>query len=249
MISMQQLEELESRVIKALHLIGDLRTENSKLENDNESLKGEVEEVKLTLEEKEQEIEKIKRELDATALELKELNEKEEILEKKIIGLLGKLDIIQGGVSIQPSSDYSAKEVRERPSKPAPSPKKDDKDLFIESDDDMIVIEDKIETREIDEELRVENVDSSDSSVFDQDDDIIIIDDEDDIQEKKQSKGKSPVSDDEDDIILLDDEDEIIIEDVDSNDIIIDDDEVRKPAKKASYDDDDDIIIIEDDEK
>ena len=29
MITMQQLEELENRVIKALHLIEDLRTENS----------------------------------------------------------------------------------------------------------------------------------------------------------------------------------------------------------------------------
>ena len=46
MISMQQLEELENRVVKALQLIGDLRTENSKLESDNESMKTEIEEAR-----------------------------------------------------------------------------------------------------------------------------------------------------------------------------------------------------------
>ena len=49
MITMQQLEELESRIIKALQLIGDLRTENAKLEVDNESLQTQAEEAKLSL--------------------------------------------------------------------------------------------------------------------------------------------------------------------------------------------------------
>ena len=97
MISMQQLEELESRIIKALQLIGDLRTENARLESDNESLKVVAEEAKLSLEEKEQELARIQRELDDAVRELTELKGKEDILEKKIIELLGKMDALKSG--------------------------------------------------------------------------------------------------------------------------------------------------------
>ena len=100
MISMQQLEELENRVVKALQLISDLRTENSKLENENEEIKSELEEAKLSLEEREQEIERIRKELDDATRELEELNAKEEILEKKVVSLLGKLDDLSPGGSI-----------------------------------------------------------------------------------------------------------------------------------------------------
>jgi len=97
MISMQQLEELESRVIRALQLIGDLRTENSKLENETDELKSDLEEAKLTLEEKEQEVEKIRKELGRSHQELGDLNAREEVLEKKVIALLGKLDTLSPG--------------------------------------------------------------------------------------------------------------------------------------------------------
>ena len=100
MISMQQLEELENRVVKALQLISDLRTENSKLENENEEIKSELEEARLSLEEREQEIERIRKELDDATRELEELQAKEEVLEKKVVSLLGKLDDLSPGSSI-----------------------------------------------------------------------------------------------------------------------------------------------------
>jgi len=114
MLSMQQLEELESRVVKALQLISDLRTDNAKLENDNESLKSENEDLKLTLDEKEQEVARIRKELDESTRELQELKDKEEVLEKKIISLLGKLDVVavradtRGGRSSQAEIKASA---------------------------------------------------------------------------------------------------------------------------------------------
>ena len=100
MISMQQLEELESRIVKALQLIGDLRTENSKLETDNESLQAQAEEAKLSLEEKEQELEKIQKELDDKIKELNEIKAKEDVLEKKIIELLTRLETVKEGGKI-----------------------------------------------------------------------------------------------------------------------------------------------------
>lgn len=259
MITMQQLEELENRVIKALHLIGELRSENSKLENENESLKGEVEDVKLTLEEKEQEIEKVKRELDLATRELKDLKDKEDTLEKKIISLLGKLDVLQGGAvpaslyadkSSSPESDIDFRE-------PSAS-KDDDRDLVIESDNERIVIEDSTETGKADEDLKVETVEPSSKAPEAEDDDIIIIDDEDEIShksEKKAGRATAETSHDEDEIILLDDEDEIVIEDMHDDEIIIDDEdfEVGEDADKdkkvkADPGDEDEIIIIEDDD-
>ena len=115
MLSMQQLEELEARVIKALQLITDLRTENSRLEADAEKYKAEAEEARLSLEEREQEILRIQKELDETTKQLNELREKEEVLEKKVIGLLGKMDALQSGGSI-PRGDAAPKAA---PSAPA----------------------------------------------------------------------------------------------------------------------------------
>jgi len=112
------------RVIKALQLIGDLRAENSKLESDNESLKVEIEEVKLSLEEKEQEIERIKHELEESNRELREIKEKEEVLEKKIIGLLSKLDVL-GGDGYSGGTVGTGTQEQKMPPKPKDEPKKD----------------------------------------------------------------------------------------------------------------------------
>lgn len=259
MITMQQLEELENRVIKALHLIGELRSENSKLENENESLKGEIEDVKLTLEEKEQEIEKVRRELERATKELKDIKDKEDTLEKKIISLLGKLDMLQGG-SV-PTNLYADK-PQTSPSdidfhEPSAS-KEEDRDLIIESENEHIIIEDRGEVEKGDEELKVETVEPSSTAPEDEDDEIIIIDDEDEIShkgEKKAGRGTAETFHDEDEIILLDDEDEIVIEDVRDDEIIIDDEdfemgEESDKEKKAVADsgDEDEIIIIEDDD-
>jgi DNA repair exonuclease SbcCD ATPase subunit len=248
MISMQQLEELESRVVKALQLIGDLRTENSKLENENEEIKGELEEARLTLEEKEQEVEKIRKELDEATRELEELNAKEEVLEKKVIGLLGKLDTlapggtIPAGVKIEKKSFDTARPASLRePQKKAKRP--------IDDEDTIILDESIDDYRE--EEVKVETVKKSETVSMDDDEDIIIIDDEGDLS-KKGSDGVAleTVRDKDDDIILLDEKDEeIIIDDVDHDTIIIDEEEraPRSKNKSKSKSEDDDFLIIEDD--
>ena len=188
MITMQQLEELESRVIKALHLIGELRTENSHLEGENETLKSDVEDARLSLEEKEQEVERIKKELEVTASELKELKDKEEVLEKKLLGLLGKLDGLQsGGLSSAglAGTDYSSKPEK------APAAEEYEKeeiielgtddDIIVESDEDAFIIEEKITDENEFDDLSVETVDSEEAVSDSDEEDIIIIDDESEI--------------------------------------------------------------------
>lgn len=56
MLTMETIEELESKVIKALELIGDLRAENGRLESENENLRAENDQMKLAMEEKEKEL-------------------------------------------------------------------------------------------------------------------------------------------------------------------------------------------------
>ena len=56
MLTLETIEELEFKVIKALDLISDLRTENARLETENESLRLENDKMKLALEEKEREL-------------------------------------------------------------------------------------------------------------------------------------------------------------------------------------------------
>ncbi len=245
MISMQQLEELENRVVKALQLISDLRTENSKLENENEEIKGELEETKLSLEEKEQEIERIRKELDHATIELEELNAKEEVLEKKVIALLGKLDGLSAGGGIPtgdrierktpPPSGSSGIRAKQKPSK---------------FDDNEVDLDGLTE-----EDVKVETVDSKDTVDIDEDEDIIIIDDESDLSSKSgEGIALETVPDTDDDIILLDEKDEeIIIEDVDKDKMIIDEgDKSRKGGKKQKAKpkaNDDDFLIIEEDDK
>ncbi len=249
MISMQQLEELESRVVKALQLIGDLRTENSKLENENEEIKGELEEARLTLEEKEQEVEKIRKELDEATRELEELNAKEEVLEKKVIGLLGKLDTLAPGGSIPAGVKIEKKTFDTARPASLRAPQRKEAKAPVEDDDTIILDEPMDDYRE--EEVKVETVKKSETVSIDDDEDIIIIDDEGDLG-KKGSDGVAleTVREKDDDIILLDEKDEeIIIEDVDHDTIIIDEDEraPRGKDKNKSKSRDDEFLIIEDD--
>lgn len=215
MITMQQLEELESRIIKALQLIGDLRTENAKLESDNETLKAETEDARLSLEEKEHEVARIQKELDEATRELAGLKEKEEVLGKKIIELLGKLDGIRGGSTESPRAaaaesspaDISVETLREAGESKA-----------AERDDDIIIIDD--DTALGDVEVVVETVPSKESSgdeiiLLDEGEDEIVIDDIDselaiiDESEADQSKKKKEAkdsSDIDDDFLIIEDE-------------------------------------------
>jgi hypothetical protein len=249
MISMQQLEELENRVVKALQLIGDLRSENSKLENENEELKGDLEETKLSLEEKEREIEKIRKALDEATRELEDLNAKEEVLEKKVIGLLGKLDTLSPGSGI-PAGQKLARKSYESPKTSAPrASKKKGAPAFV-SDEDTIILDEPFDDFK-EEEVKVETVSKSETINIDEDEDIIIIDDEGDLSSRgSDGVALETVREHDDDIILLDEKDEeIIIDDVEHDTIIIDEDEKKPTRKSAKKEQDDEFLIIEEDDK
>jgi len=94
MIKMQQLEELENKVVKALRLIEELRSENAKLEEENEALRGIAEEANLAVEEKDQEVLKTKNELKTLNREIKSVKSNEDALEQKVVMLLSKLETV-----------------------------------------------------------------------------------------------------------------------------------------------------------
>jgi predicted RNase H-like nuclease (RuvC/YqgF family) len=204
MLSMQQLEELEARVIKALQLISDLRTENSRLESDAEHYKAEAEEARLSLEEKEQEILRIQNELDDTTRQLAELREKEEILEKKVIALLGKMDGLQGGGSI-PKGDSiprsSASGFASSDRKPASSK--------LDADDDIVIIDDDAPQSRTAAPATSAH-DDSEIILLDEDEDEIVIDDadEDSIIVDETDNGEEIKVDDDDDFIIIEEEEE-----------------------------------------
>lgn len=245
MITMKQLEELESRVIKALQLIGDLRSENARFESENESLKAIAEEAKLGLEEKEQEIVRIQKELDEANRELSGLKDKEDELEKKIIELLGKMDSLKSGSAPITGSSASSRSAAYAKETPANRPKPSAASAGSPA-------------RAGKEELKIETIkEGEEVGLSDKDDDIIIIDEETSSGDTdvivETDKGK-PEGDDE--IILLDEgSDEIVIDDIDQELSIIDESEVGSPKKKSKkksdefVDNDDDFLIIEDDKK
>lgn len=92
MLKIETIEELESKVVKALELIQDLRTENARLETENESLRAENDQMKLAMEEKERELKTLRSQLQEATDELNQLKEREGLLESKVHQLLGRLD-------------------------------------------------------------------------------------------------------------------------------------------------------------
>ncbi len=117
----QAIVDILGGIIKALQLIGDLRAENAKLEADNENLKVQAEEARLSLEEKEQEIARLKKEIESATNELAQIKQREEVLEKKIIEMLGKLDTLKSGkvpvseIKTQPAAQPAPKPASQRP--------------------------------------------------------------------------------------------------------------------------------------
>ena len=77
MISLETIEELETKIMKALELISDLRAENNRLESDNEALRSENDQMKLAMEEKEREIASLREQLAQSLKELEEYTSKE----------------------------------------------------------------------------------------------------------------------------------------------------------------------------
>jgi len=121
---MQQLEELENKVVKALRLIEELRSENAKLEEENEILRGIAEDTKLAVEERDQEVLKVKNELKAINRELKGVRSNEDALEQKVVMLISKLETMpkkEAGKSLDKSiksKAASTKKANKSKSKP-----------------------------------------------------------------------------------------------------------------------------------
>ena len=81
MLTMEQLEQLEGRIIKALDLISDLRLENGQLETEADKLRADNDQLKLTAEEKVREANELKQQLQEATEELNKLKSKEDELE------------------------------------------------------------------------------------------------------------------------------------------------------------------------
>ncbi len=221
MISMQQLEELEVRVVKALQLIGDLRSENAQLESENDELKSLVEQVRLSLEEKDQEVARAKEQLDEANKELNEIRERGFVLEKKVVNLLGRLDSVQGG------------EIPEGDPAPAVVPAaafgvnsalNTDKLEEITVDTDMSVSVPGAESVQEDETAEpepVQEITESENFIFSDeisssageesqdislDDDIILLDDDQDMKLDEAQDSASVIKDDSDDFIVFDED-------------------------------------------
>mgnify|MGYP001593957661 CR=1 FL=1 len=105
MISIEQLEHLEGRIIKALELISDLRLENNQLESELEKVKSSSDQLKLTAEEKTTAAENMKSQLDAARMELERLQNKEAGLEEKLHDIITRLDGVksEGSTKSKPS--------------------------------------------------------------------------------------------------------------------------------------------------
>jgi len=81
---------LEEKVLRAVHLIQDLRAENAQLQQQNDEWQSRFEALK-------EDNERISRELDekqATAASVEQFEEKRRIIEEKVGGLLEKLEQI-----------------------------------------------------------------------------------------------------------------------------------------------------------
>jgi seryl-tRNA synthetase len=236
MLSMQQMEELEVRILKALELITDLRSENARLESENERIRAENEEIKLKFEEKDREIIRLKKEWTEATSQLQKLKDKEEMLEKKVVEMLARLESIKPG-SI-PTGDRAPK-VRSSPSVEKKEEVRLEKKEVVkesgvgivaappspmESDEAIDIDTESVEITEQDEE----------EILIEDDDEIILLDEDAELDADSDVEVKEEVSDSEefrdssgDDEVLLEDDDE----DLDV------------------FDEDDDFLVIEEDSK
>ena len=106
MLSLDQLDDLEGRIIRALELIADLRDDNARLEQinndlesqnteireENNQLLAEQQELQNQLAEKEQEIADIRKELEITNTAVEKIRSQEQGLQNRIDSILHQLD-------------------------------------------------------------------------------------------------------------------------------------------------------------
>ncbi len=109
MLTLERLDELEGRILRALELISDLRSENARLEQDNSQLRQEHDTVKQELEHKDREVASLREQLENTSKEFHELKEREAVLDQKINDMLAKFTALQSSSqSPAPSASYAA---------------------------------------------------------------------------------------------------------------------------------------------
>jgi hypothetical protein len=207
---MEQLEQLEGRIVKALELISDLRVENSHLESELEKVKANNDQLKLTTEEKIRDAARFRTELDEARMDLEKLQSREKSLEDKISEIIHKLDGVK--------SDSAHV-----------------KNTLIESQPVVVVAE--LEPESVKEFSTVEQEAANDETPSDEpnqnknefgEDEIVLLDDEEDeeviitdedsedVQEPDNAEeGAQTLDDDEEDEDLLnvfqDDEDDLLI--------------------------------------
>ncbi len=99
-MTMEQLEQLEHRIVKALDLISDLRLENTQLES-------QIEEHKIDEQEKNEEIKHLKLELQEATEALQEIKTKEAELESKVVSILSRLENMKNKTTNIDMSDNS----------------------------------------------------------------------------------------------------------------------------------------------
>ena len=247
MITMEQLEKLEGRIVKALDLISDLRIENSQLESKVDTFELNNQQLKLKAEEKIKEAENLEKQLQEATGELNKLKSREQELETKILQIIAKLDNLKEGHSPFAAASTSAPEpesdIKTDPSSEPALPDKEQEVVSQDSDHSELIVE---------EEIGEEAEESIDTSV---------IKDEEPLPASPDTKADGA----DDDFVVLDEG---------GSELILDDDESETPAKEApdkpvwnsvdeseteddennvlgvfDDDDNDDFLIIEDEDK
>ncbi len=243
MVTIERLDELESRILRALELISDLRSENSRLEQENIQVTDENNISKEKLANKDREIADLRTQFEVTSREFGELKTREEKLETKIDSMLSRLSNLQ---SAEASSPLTQKEnivsaphvpsatIIESP--PQNTPDTTLNDTFYNTPDDTIIQDDEDSSLEgvtLEENTTVKSVDNIIDIDANMDTNEIYID-EDLPTEEPTSTSEAP--------LIADIGSEAKDEKIDTE--IINDDEA-----KDDYNYEDDIIIDSDSEE
>ena len=185
MITMEQLENLEGRIVKALELISDLRIENSQLDSKVDNLESNNEQLKIKTDEKIKQAEHLEIQLQEATGELGQLKSKEKALETKILQIIAKLDNIKtvNFSSIDDEHGHSAGEqLSEETSTPEEIPLPDQEveasgyseESILNSDENQeIFIQD--EPIDFGSEVTNENIEDEESK-----DDVVILEEDED---------------------------------------------------------------------
>lgn len=186
MVTMEQLEQLEGRIVKALELISDLRVENNHLEGEvgrlndsNKNLQITAEEKSRLAEDKAAEAERLQDQLEKATTELQDLKNREVALEQRINGIIAKLDHVKGETVKQ-----YPKEEAEDATKP---------DASEDTQEEQVADINQENDKQIAESTDIESDDSDD-------DELVILDDDDAVE--------STATSDDEALGVFDDDDE-----------------------------------------